>query len=44
MVFLQNRPPTKALEDMTPFEAWYGHKPSLSFLKVFGCVCFAHVP
>jgi transposase InsO family protein len=43
-VFLQNRLPTKALKDKTPFEAWYGYKPSLTFLKVFGCVCFAHVP
>jgi hypothetical protein len=32
------------LKDKTPFEAWYGYKPSLTFLKVFGCVCFAHVP
>ncbi|XP_072094084.1 uncharacterized mitochondrial protein AtMg00710-like [Arachis hypogaea] len=43
-VFLQNRLPSKALKDKTPFEAWYGYKPSLTFLKVFGCVCFAHVP
>ncbi|KAL4282230.1 hypothetical protein GQ457_03G037800 [Hibiscus cannabinus] len=43
-VFLQNRLPTKALKDKTPFEAWYGYKPSLSFLKVFGCMCFTHVP
>jgi len=42
--FLQNRLPTKVLKDKTPFEAWYGYKPSLTFLKVFGCVCFAHVP
>lgn len=42
-VFLQIRLPSKALTDKTPFEAWYGYKPSLS-LKVFGCVCFAHVP
>lgn len=39
-VFLQNRLPTKALQDKTSFEAWYGFKPSLSFLKIFGCVCF----
>lgn len=32
-VFMQNRPPTKALKDKTPFEAWYWFKPSLSFLK-----------
>ena len=44
MAFLQNRLPTKALKDQTPYEAWYGHKPSLSFLKVFICLCFTHVP
>jgi len=43
-VFLQNRLPTKALKDKTPFEAWYGYKPSLTFLKVFGCVCFVYIP
>jgi len=43
-VFLQNRLPSKALKDKTPFEAWHGYKPSLTLLKVFGCVCFAHVP
>ncbi|KAL0559650.1 hypothetical protein IC582_000013 [Cucumis melo] len=43
-VFLQNRLPTKALKEKTPFEAWYGYKPSLKFLKVFGCLCFTHVP
>ena len=32
-VFMQNRLPTKALKDKTPFEACYGFKPSLSFLK-----------
>jgi len=43
-VFLQNRLPTRALKDQTPFEAWYGYKPSLNFLKVFGCLCFTLVP
>lgn len=37
-VYLQNCLPTKALEDKTPYEAWYSYKPSLSFLKVFGCM------
>ena len=43
-VFLLNRLPTKALQKQTPCEAWYGHKPSLSNLKVFGCLCFSYVP
>ncbi|KAL4035165.1 hypothetical protein IC575_003845 [Cucumis melo] len=43
-VFLQNRLPTKPVKEKTPFEAWYGYKPSLKFLKVFGCLCFTHVP
>ncbi|XP_022853192.1 uncharacterized protein LOC111374707 [Olea europaea var. sylvestris] len=43
-VFLQNRLPSKAIKDKTPFEAWFGYIPSLSFLKVFGCVCFAQIP
>jgi len=29
--------------NQTPFEAWYGYKPSLKFLKIFGCLCFTHV-
>ena len=37
-VFILNRAPTKALMSKTPFEAWYGHKPSVSFLRTFGCI------
>jgi len=44
IVFLQNRLPTKALKDQTAFEVWYGYKPSLKFLKIFGCLYFTHVP
>ena len=43
-VFLQNRLPTKALEGKIPFDTWYWYKLSLSFLKIIGYVCFAHVP
>ena len=42
-VFIQNRLPTSVLTEMTPFEMWYNYKPSLRFLKIFGCVCFVHV-
>ena len=37
-VFIVNRTPTKALKGKTPFEAWYGRKPSVSFLRTFGCI------
>ena len=43
-VFLQNRHPTKAVKDDTPYEAWNGYNPSLNFLKIFGCLYFTHVP
>jgi transposase InsO family protein len=43
-VFLQNRLPTKLLEEKTPFEVLYNYKPLLSFLKIFGSICFVHVP
>ena len=37
-VFILNRALTKALTGKTPFEAWYGCKPSVSFLRTFGCI------
>ncbi|KAL6348799.1 hypothetical protein AAG906_033455 [Vitis piasezkii] len=36
--------PTKALQKKTPFEAWFGYKPLLLNLKIFGCLCFCYVP
>ena len=38
VVFILNRTPTKALTGKMPFEAWYGRKPSMSFLRTFGCI------
>ncbi|KAL6321534.1 hypothetical protein AAG906_021729 [Vitis piasezkii] len=38
------RLPTKALQQKTPFEAWYGYKPRLQNLKTFGCLCFSYIP
>jgi len=32
------------LQDKTPEEAWCGVKPSVQHLKVFGSLCFKHVP
>ena len=42
--YLRNRSPTKLLSGITPYEAWYGTKPNLSSLRVFGCSAYAHVP
>ena len=38
MVFILNHAPTKALKGVMLFEAWYGSKPSVSFLWTFGCI------
>ena len=43
-IYLCNRSPTKALDKMTPQEAWSGRKPSVSHLRVFGCLAYVHVP
>jgi hypothetical protein len=33
----RNRSPTKALDGMTPHEAWTGEKPDVSHFREFGC-------
>ena len=42
--YLRNRSPTTAVNGMTPYECWFGQKPNVSNLRVFGCVCFVHTP
>ena len=43
-VYILNRCPTKKLVEKTPYEAWTGVKPNVSHLRVFGSMCFRHVP
>ena len=38
--YISNRLPTRATK-MTPYERWYGEKPDLKHLKVWGCIGFA---
>lgn len=42
--YLTNRSPTAALKNKTPFQAWFGRKPNISNLRVFGCHAFSQVP
>jgi hypothetical protein len=39
-VYILNHSPTKALNGMTPHEAWHGRKSTVSHLRVFGCLAF----
>ncbi|XP_057996507.1 uncharacterized protein LOC131175847 [Hevea brasiliensis] len=42
--YLLNRLPTRSVDRMTPIEAWFESKPSAKHLKVFGSICYMHVP
>ena len=42
--YIQNRSPHKALDGITPFEAWCGRKPSVNHFKVFGSPAWARIP
>jgi len=43
VTYLKNRSPTTALDKITPYEAWHGKKPDLSYLHTFGCIAYHHV-
>ena len=43
-VYILNRSPTKIVRDMIPQQAWSDMIHSVSHLKVFGCIAYAHVP
>ena len=43
--YIRNRMPTTAIKkNATPYEKWYGKKPNVTHLKVFGCTAYAHIP
>ena len=43
--YVRNRMPTTAIKNnQTPYERWYGRKPNVNHLRVFGCVAYAQVP
>lgn len=42
--YLTNRCPTSAVEEKkTPFELWYGRKPDVKKLRVFGSAAYLHI-
>ncbi|CAL2259464.1 unnamed protein product [Prunus armeniaca] len=43
-VYILNRCPSKSLKKVTPFEAYTGRKPGIAHLKIFGSLCYVHVP
>ena len=44
-VHILNRAPTSSVfAGMTPFEAYFGSKPDVSYFCVFGCDAYAHIP
>src|SRR5258705_5116076 len=43
-VYTKNRLPDSSLQDITPFEAFYRKKPSISHLQPFSRKCFIHIP
>ena len=42
-VYLRNEVPTFSFNGMSPYEKWHGRKLELNYLRVFGCVAYAHI-
>ena len=43
-VYVQNRTPHKVLKTKTPEEVFFGKKPEVSHLIIFGCPVYIHIP
>jgi transposase InsO family protein len=41
-VYTKNRSPTAAINGKTPYEVFWGEKPDISNLRVFGSQCYVH--
>ena len=42
--YIINRTGVSAVEGKSPFELWFGKKPSIKHLKVIGTTCYARIP
>ena len=43
-IYVINKYPTNSVMNRVPEQAWSGMYCSISHLRVFGCVAYAHVP
>ena len=43
-IYIQNRCPHSYLDNKTPKETFFGKKPDISHLRIFGCPLYVHVP
>ena len=41
---LRNRIPNRGRTDVTPYELWYGKKPSIGHLRIFGSTAYVKIP
>ena len=44
VVYVLNKLPTRSMYETTPYEAWFERKPSVDYLKIFGCIAYMKVP
>lgn len=42
--YVLNRAPNKSVQGKTPQEAWSRKKPCVSHFRIFGSICYSHVP
>ena len=42
-MYVQNRTPHRVLESKTPEQVFYGKKPEVSHLRIFGCPVYIHI-
>ena len=43
-IYLTNHCTTSRVHDITPYEKFYGKKPDLSHVRIFGSIAFEHIP
>ena len=44
VIYILNKTPCKALQDITPEDSWLGRKPFVRDFGIFSCIAFANIP